>query len=145
MISPQTLFLLYPTISAWLDLWFIAEVKDKFSHKLGKRVTIPKIKIIPPEIYFQKSCGISMKRVLNFRSRVKRKTEIPKDSITVIILLLLGVESAIDLPTITGKRGKIHGAKIVNTPAMKEIIKRVIIGSIFQTLELRELDYQTIS
>ena len=67
-----------------------------------------------------------MKRVLAFKISVKRITEIPREKITTNILLLLKVESETDRPTITGKRGKIHGARIVSTPATKDIIKSVI-------------------
>lgn len=100
---------------------------------------------MPPEMYFQKSCGTFINKVLNFKSRVNKKTEIPKDSITVIILLLLKVESATDRPTITGKSGKMHGARMVSTPAIKDIIKRVIRFIKFPPPMLQVSDYRTTS
>jgi len=109
------------------DWTLILELKDKFSQRLGKRVIKPKAKIIPPDIHFQKPCGVLTKKVLALRIRVKRITETPRDEITTNILLLLKVESEIDVPTITGKSGNMHGAKIVKTPAIKEMIKSVMI------------------
>jgi hypothetical protein len=42
-------------------------------------------------------------------------------------LLLFKEVSMIECPTITGKRGKMQGASTVRTPAIKDIIKRVIL------------------
>ena len=63
-----------------------------------------------------------------FRRRsVKRMTEAPRDIVMMSTLLLLTVVSESDLPTITGKSGKMHGARIVRTPATNEIMRSVIL------------------
>lgn len=48
-------------------------------------------------------------------------TEIPSDATTTKSLLLFGAVSVIEYPTITGKSGKMHGAKIVSMPLIKDI------------------------
>src|SRR3989338_2274506 len=105
-------------MSTLLEPIFIFETNGIFYHKLGKSVTKPKINIIPPDMYFQKSCGMFTNKVLTFKMRVNKITEIPRDITITNILLLLIVESETDLPTITGKSGNMHGARIVSTPAI---------------------------
>ena len=102
-------------------------VKESLSHDSGKRETKPKINIIPPENHFQKSCGISINKVLAFSKRVKRIIDNPNEATTTKSLLLLRVESVSDLPTITGKSGSMHGARTVKTPAINEIISRIML------------------
>src|SRR3989344_9394900 len=93
--------------------------KANFSHRSGKTIVKPKKKIIPPEIHFQKSSGISINNELALRRNVNSIMEIPSDATTTKSLLLLGVESVTECPTITGRSGRIHGASIVKTPAIK--------------------------
>ena len=83
--------------------------------------------MIPPENHFQKSCGISINKVLAFSKRVKRIIDKPKEVTTTKSLLLLNVESVRDLPTITGKSGSMHGASTVNIPAINEMMRSVIL------------------
>ncbi len=90
--------------------------------------------MIPPEIYFQKSCGMLINKLLTFSISVKAMIEIPRDRITTNTRLLLKVVSVIDLPTITGKSGKMHGARTVSTPAVKEINKKDRSSVIFTSL-----------
>ena len=119
--SPQTLFFWYPFAKTLFDLRFKVFAKENFSQILGKIIVIPKKNIIPPEIHFQKSCGISINKELALRRRVKSITEIPSDATTTNNLLLLGVVSVIECPTITGRSGKMHGASIVSTPLTNEM------------------------
>jgi hypothetical protein len=62
----------------------------------GKIIVKPKKKIMPPEIHFQKSCGISTNNVLTLRIKVKRIIEKLRDVTTTKSLLLLGVASLIE-------------------------------------------------
>jgi len=75
------------------------------------------------------------KKVLAFKISVNKITEIPKDKTTTNTLLLERVESEIDRPTMTGSSGSMHGASIVSTPAIKDIIKNVIVYLICPTRE----------
>ena len=95
--------------------------KENFSHRSGKTIVRPNKKIIPPEIHFQKSWGISINNEVALRRRVNNMTEIPSDATTTKSLLLFGVVSVIECPIITGRSGRIHGASIVKTPAINEI------------------------
>ena len=81
----------------------------------------PNKKIMPPEIHFQKSSGISINNELALRRSVNSMMEIPSDRTTTKSLLLFGVVSVIECPTITGRSGKIHGASIVKTPAINDM------------------------
>jgi len=83
--------------------------------------------MIPPENHFQKSCGMSINKVLAFSKRVKRIIDKPKEVTTTKSLLLLNVESVRDLPTITGKSGSMHGASTVNIPATNEMMRSVML------------------
>lgn len=80
--------------------------------------------MITPEIIDQVYGGISIKAVLTFRMKVKRTIEIPSDA-AIVKAFFLFVEAdspppAIELPTISGSKGSVHGARIVRIPAMKE-------------------------
>ena len=68
-----------------------------------------------------------MSKELALRRRVKSTIEIERDATTTKSLLLLGVVSVIECPTITGRRGNIHGASIVKTPAINEMNKSNIL------------------
>ena len=70
---------------------------------------------------------MSIKRVVALRRRVKIITEMPRDSVMMNTLLLLTVVSESDLPTMTGKSGKMHGARIVSTPATNEMMRSVML------------------
>jgi len=76
-----------------------------------------------------------MKRVLAFSSIVKRITDKPRDKITVKAFFLLTPPSTREPPTTIGKSGKIHGAKTVSSPAMKEINRNNM---------LRNLSYDSV-
>ena len=93
------------------------------SHRRGNKVTIPRTRTIPPEINVQVYGGILMKRVLTFNKNVEAMTEIPRDKTTVRAFFKLTCPSVIEPPTITGNRGKTHGARTVRIPAIKEIKK----------------------
>jgi hypothetical protein len=69
---------------------------------------------------------MSINKVLAFKRKVKRMIDAPRESITINNLLLFTEVSERECPTITGKRGKMHGASTVNTPATKDIIRSVI-------------------
>lgn len=86
----------------------------------------PKNNIIPPDIHFQKSCGISINKVLTLSKKVKIIIDPPRESIMVNNLFLLTVGSDIEWPIITGKSGSMHGASTVRTPAINEINKNNI-------------------
>ena len=62
------------------------------------------------------------------RSNVKTIIEIPNDAVTTRAFFLLEPPET-ELPTITGKSGKVHGANTVNTPAIKDNIKSIMISS----------------
>lgn len=106
---------------------FNFEVKGKLSQRFGKTVINPKINIIPPEIYVQKSCGIFINRVLAFKIKVNSMIDNPSEDITTKTLLLLSVVSEIERPTIIGSSGSIHGASIVRTPAMNDMRSNVMV------------------
>jgi hypothetical protein len=57
---------------------------------------------------------------------VKAITETPKANVTVRARLRCTFPSVSEPPTITGKRGKTHGASTVRIPAIKEIRRRII-------------------
>lgn len=119
--SPQTLFFLYPFANTLFDLMLKVLAKENFSHRSGKTMVKPNKKMIPPEIHFQKSCGILTNKELALRISVNSTIEIPSDATTTKSLLLLGLVSVIECPTITGSNGRMHGASTVNTPATNEI------------------------
>ena len=62
-----------------------------------------------------------MSSELAFRSNVKSITDIASEATTTKSLLLLGVVSVIECPTITGSKGRMHGASIVRTPLTNDI------------------------
>lgn len=125
--SPKTLFFWYPFVRILFDFRFKVFAKENFSQRFGKTIVRPNRKIIPPEIHFQKSWGMSIKKELAFRRSVNNMTEIPSDATTTKSLFLFGVASARERPTITGRSGKMHGASIVNTPATNETNKSNIL------------------
>jgi hypothetical protein len=90
-----------------------------FVQAFGNNREKAKIKIIPAEKYFQKASGILIKIVEAFNNKVKIVIEAAKDKVT-IIGLFIDFESA-PPPTITGKRGRTQGAKIVKIPAINDI------------------------
>lgn len=101
------------------DLNFPLAILDKiFIYVTGNSNEKAKNKIIVPEKYFQKSCGMSINKVLNFSIRVKITIEAANDRVIIIGLFILFSSS--DPPIIIGKSGKTHGAKIVSTPAIKD-------------------------
>lgn len=74
------------------------------------------------------------KAVLTFKMSVNKTIEIPSE-IAIVSAFFLFVFSdspppAIELPTIRGSRGKVHGASIVSTPAMNDS-KNKIMGILY--------------
>jgi hypothetical protein len=57
--------------------------------------------------------------------RVKAMTDIPKDRV-IVRAFFLSVPPEIHPPMMMGKRGKMHGARMVRTPPINDIIKRNI-------------------
>lgn len=93
-------------------------------------MTRPKIIIITPEIIDHVCCGMETKAVLTFNMKVKRTIETPSD-ITIVSAFFLFVVAdspppAIELPTMSGNSGSVHGAKIVRTPAINESINKIM-------------------
>ena len=91
---------------------------------VGKMEINPKKIIITPEISDQTDCGISIKIVLAFKSRVKSTMEIPKADVIIIGLRLRS--PPMDPPTIIGRTGKIQGASTVRMPERNTTSKRNI-------------------
>jgi len=100
---------------------FTVFAKENLSHNPGKTIVRPKKKMIPPEIHFQKSWGILINNELALSRSVKRITDTPSDPTTTKSLFLLGFSPATECPIITGRRGKMHGARTVSIPAINEI------------------------
>ena len=85
----------------------------------------PSARRIPPETYFQKDEGISMKRVVTFRSTVKSTIESASESVT-----RYGYHfcfSVSDPARTMGRTGKTQGARMVSIPARNDAIKSVVI------------------
>ena len=81
----------------------------------------PRSMSIPPERYFQKLCGISIKSVDTFRSTVNNTTEIASEKVTKY-----GYHFCFSqiLPArTTGRTGRTQGASIVRTPARNDTKK----------------------
>ena len=71
-----------------------------------------------------------MKSVLALRSKVKAMTETPSETMIVRAFLLFHLDSPPDdsePPTITGSKGRMHGASTVRTPAINEIARSNIL------------------
>lgn len=105
----------------------MAFTNDKFAHKPGKIKVKPRKMIIKPENQDQKLEGISINKVEALSSKVKKITEKAKVKIIVIArreILLFSPGSA--APITIGSKGKMQGAKRVNTPAKIEMIKNTI-------------------
>ena len=66
-----------------------------------------------------------MRAVDPFKIRVKINTEMDNAAIMTNGRFLLPASATLE-PRITGKRGNTHGASIVRTPAMNEMMKNVI-------------------
>ena len=96
-----------------------------------KRVMIPKIIMTPPEMVVQTNSGTLINIVLTFNKNVNTKTETPKETITIHAFLLLNTPEEREPPTITGRRGKIHGVSAVISPAKNEISNSVIASGYF--------------
>jgi len=92
------------------------------SHNFGKNHVRPKNKTTPPEIEVQTLWGISIKRLDAFRSKVNKMTLKESEVTKIIGYHLFRLPAA--PPTITGRRGRTHGAKMVKRPARKEVLKR---------------------
>lgn len=80
---------------------------------------------IPPERYFQKLCGISIKIVETLRTTVKRTIETASENITRYGYHFCFSES--EPARTTGSTGRTHGASMVKIPAKNEARRRVIV------------------
>jgi hypothetical protein len=125
MTSPQKLCLAKPSFMVELDSAFIFAANGSLSHTFGNSIKKPTMIISPPEKSVQNHGGTAIKIVSTFSARVKMKTEIPSEVVTVSALLILR-SPEIDPPTMIGKRGRTHGDKTVRTPASRAIRKSAI-------------------
>jgi hypothetical protein len=98
----------------------------RFSQSPGNIIVNANKIIIPPEIDVQTTCGIVINAVLHFNIRVNKTIEKISEPIMTYDLRL-SFPSTIELPTITGRSGKIHGASIVSIPAINEVSSRIIL------------------
>ena len=80
---------------------------------------------MPPERYDQNCGGTIMSAVDTFRRKVNRIIETPKDATTMygVHRLLPDAEE----PITTGKRGRMHGASTVSTPAINETMRNAML------------------
>lgn len=90
-------------------------------------MTIPRIINTLPENHCQKLSGIVKKSVVAFIRSVNNITDTESERITVIDCLETFLLLPSDVPTITGRRGKTHGASIVSTPAKIEMERNIIL------------------
>ena len=92
-----------------------------------------------PEIIDQVCCGIETKAVLTFNMNVKSTIDTPREiAIVRAFFLFVVVDSpppAIELPTISGSNGSVHGARIVRTPAMNERRSKIMVGIIAKNID----------
>ena len=66
-----------------------------------------------------------MRAVEPFKIRVKMNTETDNAAIMTNGLFLFAASVTLD-PSTTGKRGRTHGASMVSTPAINEMMKKVM-------------------
>lgn len=83
--------------------------------------------MIEPENIAQKLFDMVMNIVLAFRINVKNITDRESEPITLIALLVIPFCVPSIVPITIGKRGKMHGARIVRTPASIDIKNRIIV------------------
>ena len=62
---------------------------------------------------------MSINAVVALRAKVNTATETPSDAVITYARLRSEPEPFSEPPTITGSIGSTHGARVVNTPAMK--------------------------
>jgi hypothetical protein len=98
---------------------------EKFFHRSGKSVIIPKNIIISHEKVVNITGSKSNNSVLTFNNKVKTIIEILNAKI-IIYGLYFSFGFSTELPSIIGNNGKTHGANTVKTPARKETNKIVI-------------------
>jgi len=96
-----------------------------FPHKSGNKVNIPNTKIIPPDIYFQKSGCIFISSVEDLS--IKVNTNIDTEREVIIVNGFFQLLPVSEPPKITGSSVKTQGARIVNTPAINEMNKYSIL------------------
>jgi hypothetical protein len=90
------------------------------SQRVGNAAKKPSEISMSPLIHCQKELGISMKYVVDFRSKVKMMTDKPRDAeISSARLIDFCPVWLIEPPTITGRSGSTQGARVVSTPATK--------------------------
>ncbi|MDP3380309.1 MAG: hypothetical protein Q8S84_01900 [bacterium] len=108
-----------------LVLFSIPSLYVIFFHKSGNNVIIQSQIINHHENIDQKLCGNVIKKVVAFNNIEKSIIEIANEAIIIYghFLLLSSILHA----SIIGKSGKTHGASIVKTPAIKDIINSIII------------------
>ena len=108
------------------ELFQKAKSHEIFFHMFGKSVIIPNPIISPHEKLFQNHDGTSISSVDHFNIIEKTRTDRLSDPIIISGVNLFLLSSAL-APKIIGKRGKIHGARIVKTPEKNYINKSVSI------------------
>ena len=91
-----------------------------------------------PEKPDQNASGTVIKAVDTLIIRVKMTIDSAKDPVIIYgDHLLLFFSALLTEPLITtGKRGSVHGARIVKNPAINEMINRVIVYCIFERISV---------
>lgn len=74
----------------------------------------------------QKLGDTDIKAVLAFNNKVNKTIESANEPV-IIYGLNLFPDSEIEPPIITGNKGRMHGAKTVKAPAIKEITSKAIL------------------
>jgi len=99
---------------------------EKFFQRFGNNVIIQKPINIPQLNDFQTIGSTHIRTVDAFSIREKNIIDILKAAI-IIYGLYLSLESSTEAPSITGRSGNTHGAKIVSTPERNDTINNHII------------------
>jgi len=77
--------------------------------------------------------------VLTFNIKVKSTIDTPREIAIVRAFFLFVVADspppAIELPTMRGSNGSVHGARIVRTPAMNERKNKIMVGIIAKNID----------
>lgn len=124
--SPQNPPRWNPAAIRRLEPRLMLPARGRRSHIAGKRSVAPNAMMMRPETHFQKDSGTPMRTVEALRSSVKRMSETPSEATMTKARRLLALPPSIEPPTMTGKRGRTHGASTVKTPATNEISRSVM-------------------
>ena len=104
------------------------ETPGTCSHRVGNTILNPTAMMVTPENIFQNVCGMSIKSVEAFKSRVNRMTENEREKMTTRALREIRLPcSGSDDPMTIGRRGRIQGASTVNIPASTDMKKNIIL------------------